>query len=1326
MRRTALVGVLLAALGWAADSQAQTCVAPPEGVLAWWPFDEAAGPVASDIAGSKPAVHFGSPIAAPGKVGGSLRFGGSTDFAGAGDSDRWAFGAGDFTIELWANFDQPGHGNIFQAGDIFIGNDEGPGLQNKWFFALGGGVLHFTVYHEQQPPPNFYLVRAPFAPVVGQWYHLAVTKSGQLFTIYLNGVAVGSEMSASPISNANAPLTIGQAESLGFMNGRLDEVTVYTRALSQAELLAIVMADGAGKCRAPRATAVVPRAGGDNGFVTLTLTGHRFAPASVVRLSRPGHPDIVGSGVRVDADGATLRTVVDLTGQARGEWQVVVSTPGAGSMTLADPFTIEAGIAPQVWVDLVGRSAIRVGQPQQFVVLYGNRGNVDALAVPIWIKGIPQGSTFTPHFPILPPPLPAGMTPPDWSTIPIVITQAPDLRVPLLVNRIPPGSTGVLPFSLTVPPGEDFALEISNNAPLVTPAAPGALPTGRPSIALSRDALQALTVVTGAEILQCGFAIFELFMSLLNLGELGECNNALQAFVVEALTTIVLEEEPYRTTSVFQLWWSVGMVVFECGEYIIGVTAPAIGVVLQALDFAFASADAMASCSRPLVALVDRVVALIHRVLAIDPNDKRGAAGNGSVRYVTGIEPMTYAVYFENLAAATAPAQSVDITDQLDAATLDLNTFELGDITFGSHRVTPPAGVSDYTAHVDLRPGTDLIVRIEATLNKTTAIARWRFVALDPQTGLPTSDPLAGFLPPNNAPPEGEGHVLFTIAPKAGLASGTAVQNHASIVFDANAPIVTPTWLNTIDADPPTSHVLPLPPTQTATDVLVSWQGSDLGSGVHHYTVYVSDNGGPFAPWLSHTTSTQGAYAGVAGHRYAFYSLAQDVAGRVEASKSAAEATIQLARTYHLAEGATGEFFDLDIAIANPNEAPAPVVARFLREDGTTVTQQHTVAAQSRTTIRVDDIEGLEFTSLSTVIESPSGAPLLVERTMYWDETYYGGHTGSAVDGPRTTWYFAEGAQGFFDVYVLLANPGTSPATATLRFLLESGAQVERTVQVLPTSRLTLYAGAIPELIDQSFSTVVSASAPVIAERAMYWSGEGRPWIGGHESAGVSEPATSWFHAEGATGSFFSTFVLVGNPNDVPAHTTFTYLLPSGVGDPIVRTATVAPHSRLTVNVALESPLLAATAVSTIVTSDVPVISERAMYWPAASWAEAHNSFGVTAPALRWGLAEGQVGSPRNFQTFILVANQGTQSAEVRTTFLREDGTTVVKTSTVTGGSRFNLWVNGDVPELTNERFAAVVESTNGVPISVERALYWDSGGQVWAGGTNATATRLP
>jgi hypothetical protein len=430
--------------------------------------------------------------------------------------------------------------------------------------------------------------------------------------------------------------------------------------------------------------------------------------------------------------------------------------------------------------------------------------------------------------------------------------------------------------------------------------------------------------------------------------------------------------------------------------------------------------------------------------------------------------------------------------------------------------------------------------------------------------------------------------------------------------------------------------------------------------------------------------------------------------------------------SYYLAEGATGLFWDLDLAIANPNGIDAPVTLTFLKEDATVVTQTTTLPATSRTTIAIETIPGLEQMAVSTVVTSTLGLPLVVERSMFWlGAAYYGAHGGTSVAGPARRWMFAEGSQGYFDTFLLLANANPVAATVTVQFFTEWKGTVTRTLPLPPTSRTNVFTGAIPELADTSFAIVVDADQPIIAERAMYFGGP-RFWEGGHESVGVTGPATEWFLAEGATG-YFDEYVLVGNPNETAATVTLTYLLDTG--QTVTRTRTMAPHSRLTVFVADEDPLLARANVSTRVRSDVPVIAERAMYWPApfATWAEAHNSFGVTETALKWGLAEGRVGGPLVFETYILLANPGAAAAQVRLTFLRTNGTTVVKDYTVAPTSRFNVPVNVFVPELQDESFSAVIEVLNGVPIAVERAMYSnDTAGTRWAAGTNATAVRLP
>jgi hypothetical protein len=413
--------------------------------------------------------------------------------------------------------------------------------------------------------------------------------------------------------------------------------------------------------------------------------------------------------------------------------------------------------------------------------------------------------------------------------------------------------------------------------------------------------------------------------------------------------------------------------------------------------------------------------------------------------------------------------------------------------------------------------------------------------------------------------------------------------------------------------------------------------------------------------------------------------------------------------TYFLAEGATGGFFDDDVLIANPTTTEAPVTMTFLLEGGGTVVEQRTVAPQSRMTVHVDQLPGLEEASPSVQISSDNRVPLAVERTMFWDSTYYGGHTANAVARPELKWVFAEGFQGFFDTYVLIANANPEATTATITFLRENDTPVVQTVPIGAFARKTIYAGDYSDVVGRAFGIVVEATRPVIAERAMYFASQpGRLWSGGHANTGIAAPSTSWFHAEGATGAFFNTFILLSNPQDAPAHVTLRFLL--STGEVIERPKTIEARQRITINPAAEGdPRLENAALSTVVQSG-----------------EGHNSSGVVTTATHWALAEGRVGGPRQFQTYVLLANPESSAAEVTVTFLRENGTPpIVKTYTVPATSRFNVDV-ATVQELQNESFGVRIDVTNGVNIAVERSLYWNANGVFWAGGTNALAAPLP
>ncbi len=228
------------------------------GLVSWWRGENDM----ADIVGGHNGRPVNGAVFSTGEVGLAFDLTKTTKaYVEVPDSDAWAFGTNDFSIELWANFRSwAASGDPWRPESIFVGNDEGGGVLNKWFFALHNGKL---IFHVNGPLIGLqFLVKAPFVPVLNQWYHLAVTRNGNLFSIYVNGTLVGSQSFPVVIPNANAPLTIGQAEGIGYVDGRLDEVTIFNHALGLAEIQGIVAAGSAGKCGLSTPPSVCTLAGG--------------------------------------------------------------------------------------------------------------------------------------------------------------------------------------------------------------------------------------------------------------------------------------------------------------------------------------------------------------------------------------------------------------------------------------------------------------------------------------------------------------------------------------------------------------------------------------------------------------------------------------------------------------------------------------------------------------------------------------------------------------------------------------------------------------------------------------------------------------------------------------------------------------------------------------------------------------------------------------------------------------------------------------------------------------------------------------------------------
>ncbi|NCS52426.1 MAG: hypothetical protein GPJ23_08650, partial [Microcystis aeruginosa G13-05] len=312
-----------------------------------------------------------------------------------------------------------------------------------------------------------------------------------------------------------------------------------------------------------------------------------------------------------------------------------------------------------------------------------------------------------------------------------------------------------------------------------------------------------------------------------------------------------------------------------------------------------------------------------------DPNDIVGPAGFGDENWIAS-QTLPYTIRFENQASATAPAQTVYITHPLDSD-VDFRTFRLGSFGWSGLTFNVPENRSFYNQRVDLTEEHGFLVDVFAGIDIQKGEAFWTLTTIDPETGETPENPLIGFLPPNNEDGVGDGFVTYSIRPSRTAETGDVIDAVATIIFDTEEPISTPPIFNTLDVDKPSSEVNDLPATTATPEFLVSWTGTDTGSALATYTIYVSDNGGNYTVWLDDTELTEATYTGTAGHTYSFYSVAVDNTGNTEAAPTTADATIQIGGAVNqppqisvntgltLNEGANSAISNSLLAVADPD-----------------------------------------------------------------------------------------------------------------------------------------------------------------------------------------------------------------------------------------------------------------------------------------------------------------------------------------------------------------------------------------------------------------------
>jgi hypothetical protein len=213
--------------------------APVEGLQAYYPFDSDPPTDASE--NSNTPTNNGATFDETGGIdGGAFDFDGSDDYMNFPSVSADYSGSGDWTTSMWVNLDSlpsdDGSGAYAfwhprADSDVWIGIDDGAG-------AVGGDNIIFNVYDGSNSAVN-----SGVTPSTGQWTHVAVVSdtseaggAGQ-YKIYVDGNKEGQTDLPAP-SGTSDTNRIGAQQQFGrwYVDGRLDDLRMYDRALSESEI----------------------------------------------------------------------------------------------------------------------------------------------------------------------------------------------------------------------------------------------------------------------------------------------------------------------------------------------------------------------------------------------------------------------------------------------------------------------------------------------------------------------------------------------------------------------------------------------------------------------------------------------------------------------------------------------------------------------------------------------------------------------------------------------------------------------------------------------------------------------------------------------------------------------------------------------------------------------------------------------------------------------------------------------------------------------------------------------------------------------------------
>ena len=209
---------------------------PPVGLVAAYNFNEGSGTTVTDASGNGITGNIiGATWTTEGRNGNALSFNGSSSYVDLGNPALLQI-TGSMTMSAWVQ----AAANPADDGQIVAKSDDASGWQLKTSPDTGPHTFGVRVAGATNTLAQRYSTTVRSLNV---WYHVAgvYNASAQTLDIYVNGVLDNGTLSGTiPASQINSAVNVNIGRRSGgyYFNGVIDDVRIYNRALSQAEIQA--------------------------------------------------------------------------------------------------------------------------------------------------------------------------------------------------------------------------------------------------------------------------------------------------------------------------------------------------------------------------------------------------------------------------------------------------------------------------------------------------------------------------------------------------------------------------------------------------------------------------------------------------------------------------------------------------------------------------------------------------------------------------------------------------------------------------------------------------------------------------------------------------------------------------------------------------------------------------------------------------------------------------------------------------------------------------------------------------------------------------------